>query len=315
MSAVWKHSPCKENKLLTLLAIADNANDDGWAYPSQNTLAKKVRVTRRAMQKILDQLETDGEIVVYNRVDPTNLQLHYSNVYHLPKYGISEASAPTELRGFIRAHSTPSQWANTLEGSIHRDTTVAYTETLPSVHRDTTVAYGGMHESSLEPSLESLPEAQSARESTPVPHHIANGLGRTAPTDKIPLVKAIEDSAVYKAYVRGWDGIAPVLAFNTEDIAHKAVKRLEYGIQKGDFTLDDIEETTRWKCNDPKQTLYPIGFVISDIPNWQRWKRAQANKPHPASVRGAGLKPALTSSVPAPTTSLGAPNQRGKQHA
>jgi hypothetical protein len=42
MTQVWERSQHKGRALLLILAIADNANDQGLAYPSAKTLAKKI---------------------------------------------------------------------------------------------------------------------------------------------------------------------------------------------------------------------------------------------------------------------------------
>lgn len=138
-SSVWKTSKQKNNALLMLLAIADNANDEGWAYPSIDTLASKVRVTRRNAQKIIDRLEAAGEVVVYNRVSTENNEHHYSNTYHLPQYGVANSNPPVELRGEIHKRS--------------------------SVASDTRVVSPATPESSIEPSSnqkDSAPVAQDA---------------------------------------------------------------------------------------------------------------------------------------------------------
>lgn len=152
MASVWENSPQKENKLLALLAIADNANDDGWAYPTQATLAKKCRVQRRSMQKILDDLEALDEIVIYNRVDPIRPLQHFSNVYHLPKYGTANAPHPTELRGQIKPRgsvqkdTTGGDVPGDMGGDVQKDTTLTYGDTSGDVQKDTRVTYGGTHE-------------------------------------------------------------------------------------------------------------------------------------------------------------------------
>lgn len=50
---------------LVLLAIADEADDDGGnAYPSQQRIADKAHVSKRSVQRSIDQLERDGELLV-----------------------------------------------------------------------------------------------------------------------------------------------------------------------------------------------------------------------------------------------------------
>lgn len=59
-SLVWQNGPDKSPDMLMLLAIADNADDDGTAWPSIETLARKCRVDRRTAQRTVRRLETDG---------------------------------------------------------------------------------------------------------------------------------------------------------------------------------------------------------------------------------------------------------------
>jgi hypothetical protein len=59
---VWTNAPYSGAKLLVLLALADWANDDGWCYPSQSTIAAKARVDRRRVKRILGELMEDGVV-------------------------------------------------------------------------------------------------------------------------------------------------------------------------------------------------------------------------------------------------------------
>ena len=64
MSQVWEHSHATGGQLLVLLAIADFSNDDGEAWPSVPTLAKKARISERHTQRVVKQLKAMGELVV-----------------------------------------------------------------------------------------------------------------------------------------------------------------------------------------------------------------------------------------------------------
>lgn len=74
MTRVWNHSKARGSQRLVLLAIADSANsDDGTgAWPSMETLATKVRLTRRQVQKIVDRLDASGELGVESRNGKAN---------------------------------------------------------------------------------------------------------------------------------------------------------------------------------------------------------------------------------------------------
>jgi hypothetical protein len=60
---VWDQAGVKSGDLVVLLALADNAHDDGTgAYPSQAHLAKKARMTERQVRNCLKSLEEKGLI-------------------------------------------------------------------------------------------------------------------------------------------------------------------------------------------------------------------------------------------------------------
>jgi Helix-turn-helix domain len=78
MTQVWERSQHKGSELLLMLAIADNANDRGLAYPSLNTLAKKTRITRRNVIFLVKKLIRSGELRVEVGRGPGR-----TNIYHV----------------------------------------------------------------------------------------------------------------------------------------------------------------------------------------------------------------------------------------
>lgn len=62
LNAVWKHSEQSGAQLLLLLAIADNANDDGFAFPSYKHLAAKSRMSKRTVQRAVSKLLDTDEL-------------------------------------------------------------------------------------------------------------------------------------------------------------------------------------------------------------------------------------------------------------
>jgi hypothetical protein len=56
MTQVWEHAPVSEGTLLVLLALADYAGDDGTAYPSNATLARKARLDERHVRRVIQRL-------------------------------------------------------------------------------------------------------------------------------------------------------------------------------------------------------------------------------------------------------------------
>lgn len=64
MTWVWEESTAKGSELLLLLALADNAADDGYCWPKIETLARKIRMSERAVMRITKTLESSGDVVV-----------------------------------------------------------------------------------------------------------------------------------------------------------------------------------------------------------------------------------------------------------
>lgn len=64
MNRVWSTSKLKGNDLLAELALADIADDDGYAWPSIPHWAEKSRISPRTMQRIIRKIEATGEVLV-----------------------------------------------------------------------------------------------------------------------------------------------------------------------------------------------------------------------------------------------------------
>lgn len=62
MNRVWDLSQAEGGALLALLTLADNAGDDGYAWPSIETIAKRSRLSERQTSNVLAQLREAGEI-------------------------------------------------------------------------------------------------------------------------------------------------------------------------------------------------------------------------------------------------------------
>lgn len=80
---VWKFSKAEGSTLLTALAIADFADDDGRAFPSVSTLAKKARVCTRTVQYNLNLLKEYGELVVETGTGPKGCNTYCIQVQNL----------------------------------------------------------------------------------------------------------------------------------------------------------------------------------------------------------------------------------------
>jgi hypothetical protein len=67
MGEIWEHGPRKITERFVLLAIADNANDAGLAFPSIKTLATKCVMSPRTIMRIIANLEFQGVVTVVRR--------------------------------------------------------------------------------------------------------------------------------------------------------------------------------------------------------------------------------------------------------
>lgn len=63
MSAIWDGGPKGSTLRFVLIALADNANDEGECWPSICTIARKTGLCERAVRQALRQLEADGWLV------------------------------------------------------------------------------------------------------------------------------------------------------------------------------------------------------------------------------------------------------------
>ena len=79
---VWKHCPLSGDRLLLMLALADHSNDEGICWPSQKSLSERIRCTERGVQKMIDALIVQGEVVLLR----PGQNRGKSAVYKLAKY-------------------------------------------------------------------------------------------------------------------------------------------------------------------------------------------------------------------------------------
>lgn len=100
-----------------------------------------------------------------------------------------------------------------------------------------------------------------ARDQDPTPHHFEKGFGQ--PRNNQVLVAAIRRSGVYQAYVRGRGGIEPELPVTTADIAWAGCNAVQSDIDRGLYTLQDVEDLTRTKTREGKSFL--LGYIRTDI--------------------------------------------------
>src|ERR1700756_5252087 len=82
MTHVWKSGKFEGAALIMLLALADQSNDEGWSWPSVETLQKKTRLAERTVYQTikilvdsgwLTKTQREGSKRVFYRVHPPAL--------------------------------------------------------------------------------------------------------------------------------------------------------------------------------------------------------------------------------------------------
>ena len=102
---IWETSPQKGGALMVLLAIGDIANEQGEAWPSIATVAKRARMSERQVYKLISHLMLMGELAVASRQGPghTNRYKVLCADYELTppppvkSSGVDEANEPAPL--------------------------------------------------------------------------------------------------------------------------------------------------------------------------------------------------------------------------
>lgn len=121
-----------------------------------------------------------------------------------------------------------------------------------------------------------------------------------------PLVAQIKAHPAWQAFERGWDGIEPGIEPTTADITLNALSILADDLSAEKITLQDIENTTRWKLAQPRVQGYRITFVKADIGDYRALHRPGNDKGShaPARTSSGDARASPTSPPPIPVQSL-----------
>jgi hypothetical protein len=137
MARVWAHSKCSGTELVTVLALADWADDDGWCWPSLPKLAIKTRVTVSQLCKILTAIEQQtGEVYRERSTGGRNRRTRYRVVVTENSVIDNTVTDNTVVENsVIRAQKTVSQARGALirHRSVNMRSTKAQRPTNPEV--------------------------------------------------------------------------------------------------------------------------------------------------------------------------------------
>jgi hypothetical protein len=114
MSRVWEKSTNGGSQLLLLLAIADNANDGGVAWPGQIYLANKIKMSKRSIPRIASKLKTNGDLYINDRGDEGRV------TQYIVTLGMSEqefeVALKTHLKWDAKQISIAMEWFKSRRG-------------------------------------------------------------------------------------------------------------------------------------------------------------------------------------------------------
>ena len=85
MTSVWALDISSTHKLV-LLALADNANDEGMCWPSMATIVAKTSLSERCVRGVIRELESAGRLLTHQRNGYTS---YYTVTQPLPDPGTS----------------------------------------------------------------------------------------------------------------------------------------------------------------------------------------------------------------------------------
>lgn len=139
LTAIWRDPPCKGGDLLCLLAIADNADDEGFAWPSVATIAKKAAMGERGAQKCIRKLAEMGLILIRSGGGRNK-----TNAYQITTNGVGEAHSHQNPEQNTPPPSSPFKGVNPEQSCINPE---------PAFAKPRTPVHPNSQEPSKEPSL------------------------------------------------------------------------------------------------------------------------------------------------------------------
>lgn len=124
LTAIWDAPPCSGGDLLCLLAIADNSDENGYAWPSIGTIARKAAMSERGAQKCIRRLIDAGLIKVEiggGRGKSNAYQITTNGIGDADQHKNHEQNSVNTVQGFDAVN--PEQYDTNPEQSRHKPRT------------------------------------------------------------------------------------------------------------------------------------------------------------------------------------------------
>lgn len=251
MSAVWESSQHKGSDLLLLLAIADNAHDDGYAWPGIEYLGRKTRISKSTVLRSLKRLEESGELVIdHNR--------RRGNRY-IVTVGLDQQALLATLGDNLKMDSEAISIILTLIQKCQSDTSMYQLDTsvVSPVIQEPSIT---IKESSVSPSANNLPPEGDLPSSEDISDELdALGLGKA-----FPDAKPVEPDR-YKA--KPWSAWGDDKVHPRDGVSAEALRRVGYA----------LEYELRLRPNDGEMEGWLKGlseFYLAAEGDWSWMKRA-----------------------------------------
>lgn len=259
MTLVWDSDHLKGSELLALLALSDFANDDGYCWPSANRLGKKIRLSERQAQRVLNSLEAQGFIETVNQ---GGIGARDSNTYRVI------IAKLTEKKYDISGELTKMKY-DTQRGKYDTQRAISTTSSASTLY--------------IEPSIESSIESSTrAREIAPGFHNPSTETGNHNATQRVHAVRQGEETITFSTPILLQQQPSPPVA-STPPMLGVAFSPVE-PITPASFTVNaQIERCDSQKVFGeyfPNKTLSVrqwglIAETVTDIQKWirvcQRW--------------------------------------------
>lgn len=105
MTKVWSESPYNGTRLILHLALADMAHDDGRFFASQTHLAKKSRCTTHYIREVINEMITQGYIVIVTKGNSRGNATVYQLLFPVDKPPNIDRESESELPNSDRGNS------------------------------------------------------------------------------------------------------------------------------------------------------------------------------------------------------------------
>lgn len=231
---IWDSSQHSGTELLLLLAIADFADDQGRAYPSVGTLAKKCRMTDRNANALLAKLSASGELEIQRNAGPRGTNRY--RIVLADAKGVKRTSAPERSKP-LKSTSPPDPEA--------RFTPEAANTLKPA-------SEGG--EAGFPKPLKSTSPEPSVNRQEPSERDIARGSKSASRRSSIPQDFSISPKVAAWAQTKGFDRLDEHLEAFKLKAAARGYTYVDWDAAFKGAIRDDWANLRKGRASDPMQS-------------------------------------------------------------